>query len=129
MHAKGNPKLLIVEDNSVMRKTTHRVLKSKFPELNIKEAGDGREAFAQIHDYLPDLILMDINLPGENGLKLTRRILNLYPQVVIIVFTNFNLPEYRKAALENGAGFFLSKSQLHEDKLCTIVESILASAV
>jgi DNA-binding NarL/FixJ family response regulator len=123
-----NSKILIVDDNSVLRETTRSVLESKFPLLRIFEAGDGKEAFIQIHDHLPDLILMDIRLPGENGLKLTRKIKDLYPKMVVIIFTSYDLPEYREAAFENGAEFFLSKSSRDGRRLTAVVESVLAKA-
>jgi DNA-binding NarL/FixJ family response regulator len=122
------PKVLIVDDNSVLRETTRRILKLKFPTLRIFEACNGKEAYAQIHDNLPNLALMDIQLPGENGLKLTSAIKKLYPEVVIIIFTNHDLPEYREAAYENGADFFVSKSSPNRKKLSTLVGSILADA-
>ena len=117
--------LLIVDDNSMLRETTRGILESRFPRLRIFEAGDGQEAFTQIHSHVPDLILMDIRLPGDNGLKLTRKIKDLYPQVLIIIFTDYDLPEYREAAFENGADFFLSKSMPNERKLTAVVESML----
>jgi DNA-binding NarL/FixJ family response regulator len=123
-----NAKLLIVDDNSTLRATTRSILESNFPELRIFEAGDGKEAFAQIHDHLPQLILMDIRLPGENGLKLTRKIKAEYPKIVVVIFTNHDLPEYREAAFESGAEFFLSKSSHEGGRLTSVVESVLADA-
>jgi CheY-like chemotaxis protein len=119
------PEILIVDDNSILRETTRDILESKFPGLHVFEAGDGKEACARIHRHLQDLILMDIRLPDDNGLKLTRKIKDLYPQVLIIIFTNHDLPEYRAAAVENGADYFLSKSMPNEMKLTTVVESLL----
>lgn len=119
------PKILIVDDNLILRETTRRILKSKFPALRVFEAADGKEAFTQIHNYLPDLILMDIHLPDNNGLKLTRKIKDLYPKIVVIIFTSYDLPEYRKAAFENGAEFFLSKSSRDGRRLTAVVESVL----
>ena len=129
---KGNgrvkPKLLIVDDNSMLRETTRRILESKIPALRIFEAGDGKEAFAQIHDHMPNLILMDIRLPGENGLKLTRKIKALYPEIVVIIFTNYDLQEYRDAAFKNGADFFIPKTAPSRKKLSNTVETILADS-
>jgi DNA-binding NarL/FixJ family response regulator len=121
------PEILIVDDNSMLREITRSILESKFPDLSVFEAGNGIEAYAHIHNHVPDLILMDIRLPGENGLKLTRKIKDLYPQVLIIIFTNHDLPEYREAAIENGADYFLSKSMRNEMKLTTVVESMLTT--
>lgn len=120
------PNLLIVEDNAIVRETTRCYLESKFPALEVNVAIDGNDAFSQMHERLPDLILMDIRLPGENGLKLTRRIKDLYPQVVVVIFTSHDLPEYRKAAFENGAAFFLSKKSLYDKKLIAVINAILA---
>jgi two-component system response regulator NreC len=125
----AKPTILIVDDNLMLRETTRSILKSKFPVLRILEAGDGKEAFAQIHHHLPDLVLMDIRLPGENGLELTRKIKDLYPNMVVIIFTNYDLPEYREAAFEKGAEFFLSKSSRDGRRLTAVVESILADAL
>jgi DNA-binding NarL/FixJ family response regulator len=117
--------LLIVDDNPVVRETTRSYLESKFPALEIYEAIDGKDAFSQIREHLPHLVLMDIRLPGENGLELTRKIKKLYPEVVVIIFTSYDLPEYRKAAFENGAEHFLSKSSLSKNKLSAVIDAIL----
>jgi DNA-binding NarL/FixJ family response regulator len=122
------PRLLIVDDNSILRKTIRDILESKFPTLRVFEAADGKEAFIQIRNHLPNLILMDIRLAKENGLELTREIKSLYPQIVVIIFTNYDLPEYRAAAFENGADFFYSKSSSNRQKLTAMVKSILADA-
>jgi len=111
----------------MLRETTRSILESRFPRLRVFEAGNGQEAIAQIHSHVPDLVLMDIRLPGANGLKLTRKIKDLYPQVLIIIFTDYDLPEYREAAFENGADFFLSKSMPNERKLTALVESMLTT--
>ena len=118
--------ILIVDDNSLVRETTRSYLESKFPALEVNEAVDGDDAFNQIRERLPDLIMMDIRLPGENGLKLTRKIKELYPQIVVVIFTSYDMPEYRKAAFENGAAFFLSKSSLHNKKLIGVINATLA---
>jgi DNA-binding NarL/FixJ family response regulator len=120
--------LLIVDDNLIVRETTRNYLESKFPALAVYEAGDGKDAFAQIRNHLPDVILMDIRLPGENGLKLTRKIRDLFPQIGIIIFTSYDLPEYRKAAFKNGAAYFLSKSSLRKKKLVAVIDAILDDA-
>jgi DNA-binding NarL/FixJ family response regulator len=124
-----NPaKALIVDDNSMLRETTRTFLESRFPGLCVLEAQDGIEAFQQTNNHEPDLILMDIGLPGENGLRLTRKIKSLYPQIAIAIFSDYDLAEYRKAAFEYGADFFLSKSSFHKNGLSRVVEFILAGA-
>jgi DNA-binding NarL/FixJ family response regulator len=123
------PHILIVDDNSMIRETVRGILSSKFPNLCVDEAGNGEEAFELINHHLPDLILMDIGLPGDNGLTLTREITELYPQIAIIIFTNYDHSEYREAAIKNGAAFFLSKSSPSKYKLIEVVKSALKGAV
>jgi DNA-binding NarL/FixJ family response regulator len=120
-------KILIVDDNSMLRETTRSILNSNLPAVRIFEAVDGKEALAQIIDHQPDLVLMDIRLPGENGLTLTRKIKAVHPKIIIIVFTNHDLPEYHAAAFEHGADFFISKSS-PKMVLSRLVESIFADA-
>ena len=119
------PKLLIVDDNSMLRETTRGILETNFPMMRIFEAEDGKEALAQVHHHLPDLILMDIRLPGDNGILLTRKIKALHPEIVVIIFTNYDLKEYRDAAFKNGADYFFPKTSPSREKLSKMIESIL----
>jgi YesN/AraC family two-component response regulator len=92
----------------------------------IGEAADGKEALQRIEDHLPDIIFMDIKLPGESGLKLTEKIKDMYPKVIIIILTSYNLPEYRDAAHQYGATHFLAKSSSTSNEIVELVESILS---
>ena len=93
--------------------------------MNIIEAADGVEAFQKIDSRPPNLILMDITLPGENGLELTRKIKTDYPCVTVIILTNNDSPEYREAAIRYKANYFLSKGSISTDEVFTLVKSIL----
>ena len=75
------PRILMVDDNSMMRETARDILRWKIPNLSFDEAGNAAEALDLIHQHLPDLILMDISLPGDSGLELTRKIKSLYHMV------------------------------------------------
>ena len=67
------------------------------------------EAFDQLKKHQPALILMDISLPDGNGLKLIEQIQKFYPNMKIIVNTNYDSEEYRQAAVSRGVDHFLSK--------------------
>jgi DNA-binding NarL/FixJ family response regulator len=103
------PKLLIVEDNVFFRETLARILINSFPSVEIAEAGSGQQAFREIEAEKPKLIFMDIGLPGENGIQLTKEISDRFPEIAIIVISNYDTRKYRDAALEAGAAVFMSK--------------------
>ena len=102
-------KTLLVEDNADFRHALSDILLSCFPLMGVEEAGDGEEALGKVEYQRPDLIFMDIQLPGENGLEVTRQIKHAYADIVIVILTSYGLPEYRQQAFRNGADCFLSK--------------------
>ncbi len=106
-------KILIVEDSMTFLDTFRQALMEKYPSMEIKEAHSGEKAFEILEDFSPDIIFMDIRLPGENGLKLTKRIKKERPEILIIILTDYDIPEYREAAFKNGANDFISKGSLH----------------
>jgi len=116
---------MLIEDSSSFRQAVKINLEDQFPSMDIVEAADGAEAFQKINDHLPNLIFMDISLPGENGLELTRRIKADYPKVIIIILTSHDSPEYRETAIRFKADYFFSKGQLFNDGVFTLVKSIL----
>jgi DNA-binding NarL/FixJ family response regulator len=118
-------KTMLIEDNSPFRSVFKESLKSRFPSMAITEAADSREALKQIGALPPHLIFMDIRLPGENGLELTRRIKTDHPEIIIVIFTSHNFPEYREAAIRNKADYFLSKSSVATEEIFKLIKIIL----
>ena len=116
---------MLVEDSPSFRQVVKDNLHDQFPSMDITEAGDGPEAFRKINSQPPNLIFMDINLPGENGLELTRKIKENYPGVTIIILTSHDSPEYREAATRSRANYFLSKGSIATDEILKLVKSIV----
>ena len=114
---------LLVEDNASYRQTLSDALLLHFPLIGVDEAGDGEEALRKVEYRRPDLIFMDIQLPGKNGLDVTKEIKRVYNEIVIVILTSNGLLEYRQLAYRNGADYFLSK----EDHYC--MENILTRVV
>jgi DNA-binding NarL/FixJ family response regulator len=81
-------KILIVEDHLIFRQLLRYILKELFPSMVIKEAAKGVKAMRKVDSLCPDLIFMDIRLPRENGLELTRRIKIKYPDLRIAILTS-----------------------------------------
>jgi DNA-binding NarL/FixJ family response regulator len=94
--------------------------------MEIIEATDGVEAFQKIDLCPPDLIFMDIRLPGQNGLELTRRIKADHPDIIVIVLTSYESPEYREAAIRFKADYFFSKDTITNGEIFTLVKSIVS---
>ena len=114
---------MIVEDSPFFRKALKAVLKSEFPGMDIVEAGHGREALQIIRSHPPHLIFTDLCLLGIDGLELTRQVKRKHPDIVIIILTNHDMPEYREEAVRCGADYFLSKNSM--GMIPTLLKSIL----
>lgn len=117
-------KTLIVEDNATFRQSLKATLETEFPLMVIEEAEDGKEAMQRVTTFRPDLIFMDIKLPGETGLDLTKRIKTHDTSIVIIILTSYDLPEYREAAQQYGADYFVSKGSSTREEILELVRSI-----
>ncbi len=117
---------LIVEDNAIFRQAFKEILCTQFSYMVVDEAADGKEALPKVNSFRPDLVFMDIKLPGENGLELTKKIKADHPKIIIIIFTDYDLPEYRQAAYQYGANHFISKGSSTREEMLTLVESILS---
>jgi DNA-binding NarL/FixJ family response regulator len=121
-------RVLIVEDSNLFRQLFKEALHNRFPSVEIYEAMDGREALLQVETLRPNLIFMDIRLPGENGLELTKKIKSRYPKTTVVILTGYDLPEYREASFPH-ADYFFSKDSLTTRDIFTLLESILPACV
>jgi len=108
-------KTLIVEDNVTFRQMLKESLCSQFPTMEIEEEPDGRDLLNKIDSFHPKIIFMDIRLPGENGLELTKKIKKNYPDITVIILTSYDLPEYRQAARDSMADYFVPKGSFKQD--------------
>ena len=120
---------LLVEDSIGFRTMLHTMLHEHFPGIEILEAGSSDEALAATTSYRPDLVLMDIKLPGENGLELTRKIKGSDEAIKVIILTSYDLPEYREAAMNNGASDFLCKETTSPGDILLLIQDAITSSV
>ena len=117
-------KVLLVEDNRIYRETFKDNLRQHFPVVSVSEAGNADEALQKIKGTPPDLIFIDIRLPGMNGLQLTQRIKKDFPKIPVVILTGYDLPEYREAAIQYGADGFFVKESLKWEEIEALVKSI-----
>lgn len=111
-------RVLIVDDQELFRDSLSIIMKS-FDEIEVTGAvASVDEALASINETMPDAVLMDIRMPGKDGVEGTRLIKNRYPAVKVIVLTTFDDDEYVYGALKYGASGYLlkgcSKAELME---------------
>jgi DNA-binding NarL/FixJ family response regulator len=102
-------RILIVDDHVIVRKGIRMLLESEPGIEVVGEAGNGQEAFEQVKNLLPDVVLMDLVMPQEDGVTAILKIRPHYPQVKIIVLTTFNDHLKIAAALKAGAHGYLLK--------------------
>ena len=101
--------VLLVDDQALLRMGFRLVLEAE-PDLTVVgEAGDGRVALEQVAALQPDVVLMDVRMPGMNGVEATERITAEHPGTRVLILTTFDLDEYAFAGLRAGASGFLLK--------------------
>ncbi len=118
-------KILLVEDNILFRELFALRLQSRFPSIDIHEAVDANQALQTVETLRPNLIFMDIRLPGGNGLELTRKIKTSHPEIMVSIFTNHDLMEYRQMADRYKADYFFTKDSSAIIDLFSVIESML----
>jgi DNA-binding NarL/FixJ family response regulator len=102
-------RVLLVDDQALLRMGFGLVLGAEDDLEVVGEAADGRTALAQVAALRPDVVLMDVRMPGMNGIEATERIVAEHPGTRVLVLTTFDLDEYAFAALRAGAAGFLLK--------------------
>jgi len=108
-------RVLLVDDQQLIRLGFRMVLEAENDIEVVGEAGDGEVAVAQAAALQPDLVLMDIRMPGLDGIAATEQIVHRHPQTRVLVLTTFDLDEYAFGAIRAGAsGFLLKDVQRHE---------------
>lgn len=108
-------RLLLVDDQALIRVGFRMVLDAEPDMVVVGEAADGHDAIAQASEQRPDLVLMDIRMPGLDGIAATEAIVGQHPQTRVLVLTTFDLDEYAFGAIRAGAsGFLLKDAQRHE---------------
>jgi DNA-binding NarL/FixJ family response regulator len=103
-------RVLLVDDHQLVRAGIQALLRDLAGVEVVAEAGDGREALSLLDAHHPDVVLMDIMMPGMNGLEATTRIVKDFPQTRVIVLSVNASEEYVLQALRAGAAGYLLKN-------------------
>jgi DNA-binding NarL/FixJ family response regulator len=110
-------RVLIVDDQEPFRLAARMVVELTDGFDVVGEAESGEESVAMAAELHPDLVLMDVNLPGINGLDATREILSDSDAVVVLLLSTYEEAEYAPRAAECGAAAYIPKSSFGPDRL------------
>lgn len=111
------PRVLIVDDHAFIRRGVQSILQS-FPEWELcGEAGSGTDAIPLVSSLNPDVVLMDVTMPGMNGIDATRIIRSSHPEVKIVLLTLHESSEILRSGFRAGANGYLLKADAEEELL------------
>ena len=113
-------RVLIVDDDARFRRFAKRILSNE-PDMEVVgEAGDGQEAILKARELKPDVVLMDLRMPGMNGIDATRQMKKEMPVVRVIILTLYDFEEYREAATTAGTVNYILKKSMNGDLIPAI---------
>ena len=115
------PDILIVDDSGKVRTSLYHWLKSVFPSCNIEEAGSGQEAIDSVVIHPPGIILMDVAMPGMNGIEATHRIKAISPGTKVVMLTIYEDPQYQADASMAGASGYVIKCKMHAELIPILI--------
>lgn len=116
-------RVLLAEDHTIVRKGLRSLLDAEAGIEVVGEAGDGREAVRKVQQLSPDIVVMDIAMPGLNGLEGTRQIRKRFPEVKVVILTMHTDEEYILQILASGASGYVVK-QAAPRELVSAIQSV-----
>ena len=116
--------LLVVDDHAGVRQTVMTLVSSEFPHWRVLEAECAEDALTLCGTEQPDLIVLDIKLPGMDGFEATRRIKESWPRTVVVMHSSSDMPVYRDASMAAGAAAFVGKGR-NSRTLVPLIASLL----
>ncbi|SCK09898.1 two component transcriptional regulator, LuxR family [Streptomyces sp. WMMB 714] len=122
-------RILLADDEPLLRMAFTMVLEAQRDMAPVGEAGDGAEAARLARQLRPDVVLMDVRMPGTDGIEATAEILRDCPQTRVLILTTFDVDEHAFAGLRSGASGFLLKNALPEELLSAIRSVAAGDAV
>ena len=113
-------RVLLVDDQELVRYGFRLMLDSTPGMIVVGEAGDGAQAIGAAERLHPDVVLMDVRMPGMSGIEATKSIVSAHPDTRVLVLTTYDVDEYAFGALGAGAAGFLLKDTRPDDLVAAI---------
>jgi DNA-binding NarL/FixJ family response regulator len=121
-------RVLVVDDQEPFREAAKMVVDVADGFEVVAEAETGEDSVSLAAEVKPDLVLMDVNLPGIDGLEATRRILSAEPRPVVFLVSTYEYDEYAPRAVECGAAAYIPKAIFAPDRLAEAWEAATGSS-
>ena len=118
--------ILIIDPNIPFQQSLKKLLLKHFPHVGVDVAGSGPEGLGKINAVRPQVILLEIPLPGDSGLELAGQVKLTYPEAIIALLTSDNSPEYEIAAKNAGIEHLIPKDEWTGDDIVGLVTSIVS---
>jgi len=116
-------KVLIVDDSTIVRERLKATLSEITEPENISQAGDFLEAISSFQKLNPEVVILDIRMPGGSGIDVLQEIKKATNPPLVIVLTNYPYSQYRRKCIEAGADFFFDKST-EFDKVTEVLKEV-----
>jgi DNA-binding NarL/FixJ family response regulator len=126
LHSSNGPVILIVEDHRAVRHALRELMHVAFGAIDVLESANVNEALHAIGERRVDVVLMDIKLPGIDGITGTRKLLEASPRSMVVMVSNFDDAFHRHAARQAGAKGFVTKRAIGKE-LVPAIEALLAA--
>ena len=117
----GQIRLIIVDDHPLVRQTWKQLLELDKRLVIVAQCGSGREGIDAAEKYLPDIMLMDVNMHPIDGFEATKKILQHNPTLKIIGMSVNNQPSYARSMLQLGAKGYVTKNSSKEEMISAII--------
>jgi two-component system, NarL family, invasion response regulator UvrY len=113
-------RILIVDDHEIVRRGLKQILTDAFPELQVGEASDARQALEAARRQPWDVVLLDINMPGRSGLDALEDLKALHPHMPVVVLSAFPEADFALRSLKLGACGYVNKQSASDELLSAI---------
>jgi DNA-binding NarL/FixJ family response regulator len=104
-------RIVLIDDHLLVRQGLERLLNATDEFVVCEEAGDATEGMKMVREMRPDAVIVDVGLPGPDGIELTEQLLSEFPNLVVLILSMHEEPEYALRAMQAGAMGYVVKNE------------------
>ena len=118
-------KILITDDHPIVRRGLKQILDEAFDSVTVDEAGDGSTALSKVYEVAYDIVLLDISMPGMNGLEVLKELKKNNPELPVLILSIYPEQQYAIRCLKAGASGYITKESA-PDELALAIQRVLS---